>query len=128
MAKCLERFNIKEIEDPTFPKEYVKEELVIPEHNVPPFGIQAVNKECPYPITTPPIGSLDCKSEAQRLSTTEYDTEEEKIKKFYDKVLRDHKKICDNPPPEPPPPEDDCLTKERKAKCVTFEDEKKCVC
>ncbi|EFA04366.1 EF-hand domain-containing protein 1-like Protein [Tribolium castaneum] len=127
MEKCLERFNIKdEREDPTFQKEYVKEPLVIPEHNVPSFGIQPVNNECPYPITTPPIPSLDCKSEAQRIASTEYDTEEEKIKKYYDKVLREHKHICENAEPQQPPPEDDCLAKERKGKSVKFDDNVKC--
>ena len=67
MEKCLDKFGISAIEDTTFQKEYPKEELVVPEHNVPPFGIQPVNNDGPYPITTAPVPDLACKDEAQRI-------------------------------------------------------------
>ncbi|RZC42766.1 EF-hand domain-containing protein 1-like, partial [Asbolus verrucosus] len=131
MDECLERFNVRPLDDFSTPTELVKEEIVIPEHNVPPFGIQAVNTECPYPVTTPPMDSLAqslaCKNEAERIAQTEYDTEEEKIKKYYDQVLREHKAICENPAFTEEPKEEECSSRERK-KIVKFADEKKCEC
>lgn len=64
-----------------------------------PYGIQAVNYECPYPIkvSDQEIQSSECKEgqyESSGYAVRYPKTEEEELKEYYDDVLKRHEEAC----------------------------------
>lgn len=67
-------------------------------YKVPEHGIDAVNKECAYPVRVGGIKSGYCPEDGDFQSYTpkHVDTPEEVMQKYYAGVLQSHKDVCES--------------------------------